>query len=90
MIIVRENNAPALFAIFAIIGACSVSLLPIGELPSQLDLYVPNRRPAVELGVELTRNPAGSSAVLRFVANLFSIIFIQCTSLRAFSFRIGY
>ncbi|VDC06415.1 unnamed protein product [Peniophora sp. CBMAI 1063] len=58
---VRENDAPALFAIFAIIGACSISLLPI----------------AVELGVELTRNPAGSSAIIRFAANLLSIVFIQ-------------
>ncbi|VDC06417.1 unnamed protein product [Peniophora sp. CBMAI 1063] len=58
---VRENDAPALFAIFATIGACSISLLPI----------------AVELGVELTRNSAGSSAILRFSANLLSIIFIQ-------------
>ncbi|VDC06412.1 unnamed protein product [Peniophora sp. CBMAI 1063] len=58
---VKADNAPALFAIFALIGACAVSLIPI----------------AVELGVELTRNPAGSSAILRFVANLFSIIFVQ-------------
>ncbi len=51
LIIVRPHNVAALFAIFIIIGACSITLLPV----------------AVELGVELTRNPDGSSAVLWFL-----------------------
>ncbi|KZV63362.1 MFS general substrate transporter [Peniophora sp. CONT] len=58
---VKENDFAGILAIFAMIGACSITLLPI----------------AVELGVELTRNPAGSSAVLRFVGNSLSIVFIQ-------------
>jgi hypothetical protein len=47
---VRPHNDAALFAIFIVIGVCSVTLLPV----------------AIELGVELTRNPDGSSAVLWF------------------------
>jgi len=57
---VRPNNAAALYAIFVVIGICSITLLPV----------------AVELAVELTRNPDGSSAVLWFFGNLFCIIFI--------------
>lgn len=30
----KENNAGALFALFAIIGACSIALLPIGKIES--------------------------------------------------------
>ncbi|KAI9442617.1 MFS general substrate transporter [Lactarius indigo] len=57
---VRENNTGALFTLFIIIGVCSISLLPV----------------AIELGVELTRNSDGSSAVLWFFGNLLSITFI--------------
>lgn len=45
---IRENNAGALYAIFVVIGTCSVSILPVG----------------LELGVELTRNAGASSAAL--------------------------
>ncbi|KAH8994743.1 MFS general substrate transporter [Lactarius hatsudake] len=57
---VKENNGGALFTLFVIIGVCSISLLPV----------------AIELGVELTRNSDGSSAVLWFFGNLLSISFI--------------
>jgi len=57
---VRPHNAAALFVIFAVIGVCSITLLPV----------------AIELGVELTRNPDGSSAVLWFFGNLVCFIFI--------------
>lgn len=48
---VRPHNTGALFAVYAIIGISSVSLLPVG----------------LELGCELTRNADGSSAVLWFL-----------------------
>ena len=51
LITVKPHNVGALFAIFVVIGVCSVTLLPV----------------AVELGVEMTRNPDGSSAVLWFL-----------------------
>jgi MFS transporter, FLVCR family, MFS-domain-containing protein 7 len=54
LIIVRPHNDAALFAIFVVIGVCSIALLPV----------------AVELGVELTRNSDGSSAVLWFLCAL--------------------
>jgi len=57
---VRPHNAAPLFVIFVVIGVCSITLLPVG----------------IELGVELTRNTDGSSAVLWFFGNLFCIIFI--------------
>ncbi|KAH9979057.1 MFS general substrate transporter [Lactifluus volemus] len=57
---VRPHNTVALYAIFVIIGIGSIMLLPVG----------------IELGVELTRNPDGSSALLWFFGNLLSIIFI--------------
>jgi len=47
---VKPHNSGGLFAIMAIIGACSLVMLPIG----------------LELGCELTRNPDGSSAILWF------------------------
>jgi len=52
---VRPHNAPALFLIFIVIGVCSITLLPVG----------------IELGVELTRNPDGSSAILWFLCALY-------------------
>lgn len=54
---VRDNNAGALFAIFALIGAISLILLPI----------------AIELAVEVTRNADMSSAVLWFSCVCLSI-----------------
>ncbi|GBE87055.1 predicted protein [Sparassis crispa] len=57
---VRANNTGALFAVMAIIGASSLTLLPV----------------ALELAVELTRNADGSSAVLWGSANLFAVIFV--------------
>ncbi|KAI9569600.1 MFS general substrate transporter [Boletus coccyginus] len=57
---VRPNNAPALYVIFAVIGICSMGMLPI----------------ALELGVELTRNADASAALLWCSGNLFAIILI--------------
>ena len=51
---VKPHNVAALFAIFIVIGVCSITLLPV----------------AIELGVEMTRNPDGSSAVLWFLCAL--------------------
>ncbi|KAI0066126.1 MFS general substrate transporter [Artomyces pyxidatus] len=64
---VRPHNTGALFAVYVIIGACSVALLPVG----------------LELGCELTRNADGSSAVLWFFGNLFCIIFTLFSSFPA-------
>ncbi|KAJ7666282.1 major facilitator superfamily domain-containing protein [Mycena rosella] len=58
---VKPHNAAALFVIMAIIGASSLTLLPV----------------ALELGCEVTRNAQGSSALLWFIVNLFEIIFVQ-------------
>ncbi|KAI0268875.1 MFS general substrate transporter [Gloeopeniophorella convolvens] len=57
---VRPNNTGALYAVFVIIGVCSVTLLPV----------------AIELGVEFTRNADGSSAVLWFFGSLVCAIFV--------------
>ncbi|TFK54532.1 MFS general substrate transporter [Heliocybe sulcata] len=57
---VKPHNTGGLFAIMAIIGVASVTMLPV----------------ALELGCELTRNADGSSALLWAAGNLFSIIFI--------------
>ncbi|EKM52316.1 uncharacterized protein PHACADRAFT_211587 [Phanerochaete carnosa HHB-10118-sp] len=54
---VKENNTGGLFAIMALIGICAITLLPV----------------ALELGVEVTRNADGSSALLWCIANLISI-----------------
>ena len=54
LITVKPHNVAALFAIFVVIGVCSITLLPV----------------AIELGVELTRNTDGSSAVLWFLCAL--------------------
>ncbi|KAI6157770.1 major facilitator superfamily domain-containing protein [Pisolithus tinctorius] len=54
------NNAPALFVLMVVIGSCSVTMLPL----------------ALELGVELTRNANGSSAILWCSGNLFGIVLI--------------
>jgi hypothetical protein len=47
---VKPHNTGGLFAVMAIIGVGSITLLPVG----------------LELACELTRNPAGSSALLWF------------------------
>ncbi|EGO00078.1 hypothetical protein SERLA73DRAFT_180488 [Serpula lacrymans var. lacrymans S7.3] len=57
---VTPNNTAALFVIMALIGCCSITMLPVG----------------LELGCELTRNADGSSALLWCSCNLFAIIFI--------------
>ncbi|KAI0726541.1 major facilitator superfamily domain-containing protein [Fomitopsis betulina] len=57
---IRQHNTGALFAIMAIIGACSLTLLPV----------------ALELAVELTRNANASTAMLWASSNLFSIILV--------------
>ncbi|KAJ8582274.1 hypothetical protein M405DRAFT_573418, partial [Rhizopogon salebrosus TDB-379] len=57
---VKPNNTGGLFAIMVIIGTCSVTMLPVG----------------LELGVELTRNADGSSAILWCIGNAFGIVFI--------------
>ena len=68
-----------LFALFAIIGACSVALLPIGQRDRlHVFLLYAYETAAIELGAELTRNTDGSSATLWFFGNLMCIIFIEC------------
>jgi FLVCR family MFS transporter 7 len=62
---VRRDNAGALFAIMAIIGACSLTMLPVG----------------LELGVEITRNAEASSALLWSAGNAVTIMFILGSSL---------
>ncbi|KAG6331792.1 hypothetical protein ID866_7298 [Astraeus odoratus] len=57
---IRPNNIIVLFVMMVVIGACSVTMLPI----------------ALELGVELTRNADGSSAILWCSGNLFGIILV--------------
>ena len=57
---VNRHNTGALFAIMAVIGACSLTLLPV----------------ALELAVELTRNANASTAMLWASSNLFSIILV--------------
>ncbi|KAG1732249.1 MFS general substrate transporter [Suillus paluster] len=57
---VKPNNTGGIFAIMAIIGVCSLIMLPVG----------------LELAVELTRNADGSSAILWCVGNAFGIVFI--------------
>jgi MFS transporter, FLVCR family, MFS-domain-containing protein 7 len=53
---VRPHNAGALFVLMAILGACSLTMLPV----------------ALELACELTRNADGSSALLWLVYVSFS------------------
>ncbi|EPQ57161.1 MFS general substrate transporter [Gloeophyllum trabeum ATCC 11539] len=57
---VKPHNTGGLFAIMAILGTTSITMLPV----------------ALELGCELTRNADGSSALLWASGNMFSIIFI--------------
>jgi len=53
---IKPNNTAGLFTAVAIIGACSLPMLPVG----------------LELGCELTRNSGGSSALLWFSCVLYS------------------
>jgi len=54
--------------VMAILGICSITMLPIG----------------LELGCEVTRNANASSAVLWFAGNAFTVIFVLSeTALRA-------
>ncbi|KAM5538876.1 hypothetical protein V8D89_007598 [Ganoderma adspersum] len=57
---IKPNNEAVLFVLVAIIGATGLTLLPV----------------VLELGVELTRNADGSSAVLWFSTNLCGLIFV--------------
>ncbi|CDO70414.1 hypothetical protein BN946_scf184999.g55 [Trametes cinnabarina] len=57
---VKPNNEISCFVLMGIIGAIGLTLLPA----------------VLELGVELTHNPDGSSALLWASANLFSLIFV--------------
>ncbi|KAF9567930.1 MFS general substrate transporter [Agrocybe pediades] len=54
---VRPHNLAALFVIMTVIGVCSVTMLAVG----------------MELGCELTRVADGSSAILWFTGNLFTV-----------------
>ncbi|KAI0772495.1 MFS general substrate transporter [Trametes elegans] len=55
---IRPNNEIVLFVLMAVIGAIGLTLLPA----------------VLELAVELTRNPDGSSAILWASTNLFGLI----------------
>ncbi|KAI1787322.1 MFS general substrate transporter [Ganoderma leucocontextum] len=57
---IKPNNDAILFVLVAIIGATGLTLLPV----------------VLELGVELTRNADGSSAVLWFSTNLCGLVFV--------------
>ncbi|KAH9922288.1 MFS general substrate transporter [Epithele typhae] len=57
---IKPNNTTSLYIILVILGATSLTLLPV----------------VLELAVELTRNAEGSSAVLWFSANLCSLAFV--------------
>ncbi|KIP09398.1 hypothetical protein PHLGIDRAFT_11937 [Phlebiopsis gigantea 11061_1 CR5-6] len=55
---VKPNDAGALYALMALVGAASVTLLPV----------------AIELTIEVSRNADGSSALLWFAGNLMSVV----------------
>jgi FLVCR family MFS transporter 7 len=57
---VTPNNTGGLYAICALIGVTSVTMLPV----------------SLELACEITRNADGSAALLWFVCNLFAVAFI--------------
>ncbi|KAJ6586871.1 major facilitator superfamily domain-containing protein [Mycena vulgaris] len=57
---VKPHNTGGLYAICALIGVTSVTMLPI----------------ALELACEITRNADGSSALMWFACNLFAVAFI--------------
>ncbi|GJE88916.1 MFS general substrate transporter [Phanerochaete sordida] len=58
---VKPNDAGGMFAIMALIGGCSITLLPL----------------ALELAIELTRNASGSVALQWFAGNLMGVIFVH-------------
>ncbi|KAG2078964.1 MFS general substrate transporter [Suillus decipiens] len=57
---IKPDNAGGLFAIMAVIGICSMIMLPVG----------------LELGAEVTRNAGGSAAILWCSGNAFGIMFV--------------
>ncbi|KIK67132.1 hypothetical protein GYMLUDRAFT_217102 [Collybiopsis luxurians FD-317 M1] len=57
---VKPHNMGGLFAIMTILGVSSITMLPV----------------ALELASDLTRNAEGSSAILWFMGNLLSIVFV--------------
>ncbi|KAJ7703249.1 major facilitator superfamily domain-containing protein [Mycena rosella] len=57
---VKPHNTGGLYAICALIGVASITMLPV----------------ALELACEITRNADGSSALMWFACNLFAVIFI--------------
>jgi len=57
---VKPNNTAGLYAICALIGVASVTMLPV----------------SLELACEITRNADGSAALLWFACNLFAVVFI--------------
>ncbi|PAV15436.1 MFS general substrate transporter [Pyrrhoderma noxium] len=61
---VRPSNTAALYVISVIVGACSLTIVPI----------------ALELGCEITRNSEASSALLWLSGNFFGIILILVMS----------
>ena len=60
--IVKPNNTGGLFAIMAIIGVTSLTLLPVG----------------LELACDLTQDAEASSSLMWFAGNAFGIIFVLC------------
>ncbi|GJE91828.1 MFS general substrate transporter [Phanerochaete sordida] len=58
---VKPNDAAGLFVIMALIGGCSITILPL----------------ALELAVELTRHADGSVAVQWFAGNLMAVVFVH-------------
>ena len=67
--IVKPHNLGGLFAVMAILGVCSITMLPVG----------------LELGCELTRNANASSAALWFAYVIASIVFLQDPLIRNLS-----
>jgi FLVCR family MFS transporter 7 len=57
--IVKPHNTGALYALMAIIGGSSITMLPVG----------------LELACELTRNADGSSAVVWFTCVAFTLAY---------------
>jgi MFS transporter, FLVCR family, MFS-domain-containing protein 7 len=56
---VKPDNTGGIYAIMAILGVCSLTMLPVG----------------LELGCELTRNADGSASILWFMVNLVGFVF---------------
>ncbi|KAF7351184.1 MFS general substrate transporter [Mycena sanguinolenta] len=71
--IVKPNNTAALYALCAIVGVASVTMLPVG----------------LELACEVTRNADGSVALLWFACNAFTIIFILGRDILSKALRAG-